>query len=208
MDTTGPRHQHTRALPFLRYKEFPQLLELCASSSLRLNLTTNGTWYRKGPVEWAYLILPVASDIKISWNGATAKTNEAIMTSRGGESNWSNRFPKLQQFLDVRETMPDCKATVTLQVTFMEDNFREFPELVSIAARLGVDRVKGHQLWVTYEELAGQDMRRSADSRRRWNAIVDECRKVWRMPRESLARECRVPSAECRKVWRMPVSAT
>eukprot|EP00041_Stephanoeca_diplocostata_P039527 m.1634234 g.1634234 ORF g.1634234 m.1634234 type:complete len:2281 (-) comp25413_c0_seq5:6626-13468(-) len=160
----------------LMYKEFPDILNLCEEHNLKLNLTTNGTWYRKGPVAWGELILPVASDIKISWNGATAETNEKVMT--GVEGKWSNRFPKLKEFLDVRETMPDCKATVTLQVTFMEQNAHEFPALVKMAAELGVDRVKGHQLWVTYAELADQNMRRSPASRRRWNAIVDECRRV------------------------------
>ena len=63
----------------LLWSHFEQLLDLCAELGLRLNLTTNGTFPRLGAQAWAERILPVASDIKISWNGATKATQERIM---------------------------------------------------------------------------------------------------------------------------------
>ena len=42
----------------------------------------------------------------------------------------------------------------------------------SLAASLGVDRVKGHHLWAHFSEIKEEDMRRNGDAVRRWNDIV------------------------------------
>jgi hypothetical protein len=47
-----------------------------------MNLTTNGTFPRtteKTVTEWAKLIVPITTDVKISWNGATAETSQKVM---------------------------------------------------------------------------------------------------------------------------------
>jgi hypothetical protein len=45
-----------------------------------MNLTTNGTFPKTESVtEWAKLIVPNTTDVKISWNGATAETSQKIM---------------------------------------------------------------------------------------------------------------------------------
>jgi len=43
---------------------------------------------------------------------------------------------------------------------------------------MGVDRVKGHHLWVTWQELEKESLRRSNDSRLRWNRIVREVHSI------------------------------
>ncbi len=55
------------------------LVELCAALGIALNLTTNGTFPGRGAAAWGARLVPVASDVKVSWNGATAATAEAIM---------------------------------------------------------------------------------------------------------------------------------
>jgi MoaA/NifB/PqqE/SkfB family radical SAM enzyme len=42
---------------------------------------------------------------------------------------------------------------VTLQLTFMQNNMHELADIVKLAASVGVDRVKGHQLWAHFEEI-------------------------------------------------------
>ena len=77
------------------------------------------------------------------------------------------------------------RCRVTFQLTFMETNFQEIPDIVKLAAEMGVDRVKGHHLWVHFDKLAGQSMRRNRDAINRWNDIVDaahEAADLHRLP--------------------------
>ena len=67
----------------LLYRNFDLILDLCEELDLKINLTTNGTFpspeKEKNVEYWAKRITPIGSDVKISWNGATAKTQEQIM---------------------------------------------------------------------------------------------------------------------------------
>ena len=58
----------------LLYERFEDILKLCDRYGVRLNLTTNGTFPRLGAEAWARKIVPVTSDVKVSWNGATKAT--------------------------------------------------------------------------------------------------------------------------------------
>ncbi|MEZ4462643.1 MAG: glycosyltransferase [bacterium] len=58
----------------LLYEHFEGILALCEQYGVKLNLTTNGTFPRLGAEAWAHQIVPVTSDVKISWNGATKAT--------------------------------------------------------------------------------------------------------------------------------------
>ena len=63
----------------LLYRDFQKLLRLLKNSDLKLNLTTNGIFQGLDVKRWAQIILEVASDVKISINGATKETAEQIM---------------------------------------------------------------------------------------------------------------------------------
>lgn len=161
----------------LLYEHFLGILDICRENKIMLNLTTNGTWPKYGPGRWAELICPVTRDVKISWNGISRQTQEQIMKG----SSLEKRLRDLRKFISIRDKIAMSggkRCDVTLQATFMELNIEELPELVRLAAELGVDRVKGHQLWVHFSEIIGQDMRRSEDSIRRWNSIVVECERA------------------------------
>lgn len=155
----------------LMYKNFGEIINLCHEFGLKLNLTTNGSFVIKGAKKWAELLVPVLSDIKISWNGATKKTHEEIM--RGAK--WEEVTENLITFLDVRDkylknTGRTC--SVTLQLTFLETNLPELYDLAKMAIELGVDRIKGHHLWAHFEEIKDLSMRRNSDSIERWNNEV------------------------------------
>jgi len=155
----------------LLYEDFEAILDVCREHNVLLNLTTNGTFPRHGARGWAERIVPLASDVKISWNGATRETHERIMVG----SNWNHALSNLREFIAVRDEHArggGHRCRVTLQLTFLEDNVAELPAIVELAASMGVDRVKGHHLWAHFDEIADQSMRRDAAAIRRWNSAV------------------------------------
>ncbi|MHA1848178.1 MAG: radical SAM protein, partial [Promethearchaeota archaeon] len=161
----------------LLYPKFNEIISLVKKYSLKLNLTTNGTFPGMTATEWGRLILPVASDVKISINGATRNVSESIMQGL----NFNRQIRNIQEFISVRDEIREMginDPTVTFQVTYMESNLAELPELLKLAIKMGADRLKGHHLWVTHPELAGESLRRDADSIRRWNETVDILNKI------------------------------
>ncbi|MGA8164651.1 MAG: radical SAM protein [Waddliaceae bacterium] len=155
----------------LLYRHFEEIIALCHEFHVKMNLTTNGTFPKYGAVEWAKKIVPIGSDVKISWNGATKKTSELIMIG----SNFEKRLQNVQDFIRIRDEIAHSGGNfcrVTFQLTFLETGLEELPDVVRLAAKLGVDRVKGHHLWVFTEEMKQENMRRGKDSIRRWNRIA------------------------------------
>lgn len=155
----------------LLYEHFDDILTLCAKHQIKLNLTTNGTFPKHGARAWASRIVPVSSDVKISWNGANKETYESIML-RG---IWHDALQNLREFIAVRNEISDAGGNhcrITLQVTFMESNVEELVDIVRLGIKLGVDRIKGHHLWAHFPEIETLSMRRNTDSIRRWNVAV------------------------------------
>jgi len=169
----------------LLYKDFEAILDLCREHDVQLNLTTNGTFPRLGARAWAEKVVPVTSDVKISWNGASASTQERIMLG----ARWEAVLENARAFIEVRDAHAAAggnRCRVTFQLTFLETNVHELADVVRLAARLGVDRVKGHHLWAHFEAIEGLSMRRSPEAIARWNAAVRDARRA--------AEECRLPS--------------
>jgi len=168
----------------LLYRYFEEILKLCHEYGVKLNLTTNGTFPKYGATEWAKRIVPVGSDVKISWNGATKRTSELIMIG----SNFEQRLQNVKDFIVVRdqavqEGQDYCR--LTFQLTFIELGLQEIPDIIRLAASIGVDRVKGHHLWVFTPEMENESLRRSPDSIGRWNEIVQkslEAVEKYRLP--------------------------
>ena len=161
----------------LLYEHFEDVLALCAQHGVRLNLTTNGTFPRRGAKAWAERIVPVASDVKISWNGATKATQEAIMLG----SSWEKVLANVRAFVAVRDAHAaggGNRCRVTFQLTFLEANVAELADVVRLAVDLGIDRVKGHHLWAHFDEIEGQSMRRDPEAVRRWNDAVRAAREA------------------------------
>lgn len=161
----------------LLYEPFEEVVRVCSDFGVRLNLTTNGTWPHRGPTRWAELLCPVTSDVKVSWNGVSPAIQELLMQG----SPLERRTEDLQSFLRARDRVfltNGNRCRVTLQCTFMESNLDELPSIVRFAADLGVDRVKGHHLWVHFDQVANESLRRSRDSRCRWNQTVQLCNQV------------------------------
>jgi glycosyltransferase involved in cell wall biosynthesis/MoaA/NifB/PqqE/SkfB family radical SAM enzyme len=161
----------------LLYEHFTDILDLCHRHGVTLNLTTNGTFPRLGAEAWAELIVPVTSDIKISWNGAKKDTHERIMLG----SRWEVALNNLRSFIAVRDRHAAAggnRCRVTMQLTYLESNVNEIAGIVAMAAELGVDRVKGHHLWAHFSEIESQSMRRNPAAIARWNTAVEQAHNV------------------------------
>lgn len=161
----------------LLYKNFEDIIQICHDHNLKLNLTTNGTFPRKGAEVWSNLLVPVTSDVKFSWNGATKETQEAIMLG----TNWEKVLNNIRTFIRIRDEHAAAggnRCRVTFQLTFLESNVNELADIVKLGIELGVDRIKGHHLWAHFNEIKDLSMRRSADSIERWNQAVHKAYKV------------------------------
>ncbi|MBK1672991.1 radical SAM protein [Ectothiorhodospira shaposhnikovii] len=161
----------------LLYEHFEDMIELCHRYNVKLNLTTNGTFPRLGAAAWAERIVPVTTDVKISWNGASPATQEAIMLG----SRWEKMLDHVRDFISVRDAHAAAggnRCRVTFQLTFLESNVDELADMIRLAVRLGVDRVKGHHLWTHFREIQGQSMRRNPSAIERWNRAVVAARQA------------------------------
>lgn len=155
----------------LIYPHFEKLLELCWKHGFQLNLTTNGSFPRKSVEEWAEQIAPITSDVKFSWNGATAETYEKVMAGL----RFQNSVDNLKRFIAVRDRTAEnggnyCR--VTLQLTFLTNAMHELPGIIQLAARLGADRVKGHHLWVHWDDVRHLGYKHNLETRKEWNRLV------------------------------------
>lgn len=155
----------------LLYRQMDDVFTLAAELGLKVNLTTNGTFPKKSVEDWAAIIVPVTSDVKISWNGATKQTAESVMKGL----KFEQAFENARRFIKVRdehfqETGSYCR--VTFQLTFMQSNMHELPEIIRLAAELGVDRVKGHHLWAHFKVIEALSFKTCPEAIERWNGIV------------------------------------
>lgn len=125
----------------LLYPYFKNLLDLCRELSLKVNLTTNGTFPLGGVSFWARPLLLHCSDIKISMMGLSASVNEHLMRGINQKEYLQNikelvkeRKKLLQEHIDV--------STISLQVTVCRLNWRELPAILDFAEEIGINRIK------------------------------------------------------------------
>lgn len=153
------------------------LVDRCCVTGLALNVTTNGTWPGRGPARWAARLLPVVSDLKVSWNGSTPATAAAIMAG----IDLSRAIEWLRVVVAHRDRIAawtDQRASISFQVTAQEGNVSELGDVVRLAAALGVDRVKVNHLQVRFPSLAQLSLRRSRVAISRWNHAVAQMKAV------------------------------
>lgn len=90
-------------------------------------------------------------------------------------TRWEKVLQNLKDFVAVRDQHAReggnwCR--VTLQLTFLETNIHELPDIVCLAVEHGVDRIKGHHLWAHFGEIEDLSMRRDPEAIKRWNEAV------------------------------------
>lgn len=157
----------------LLYRGVEGIFNLSERYNIKINLTTNGTFPKHSVKQWAKIIIPNTVDVKISWNGATAKTAEGIMT----RIDYNRVLKNVQQFITERNKIYSkygwyCR--ITFQLTFMQNNMHELASIIELAANLGVDRVKGHHLWAHFKDIETLSMKANRKSILLWNKYVEE----------------------------------
>lgn len=157
----------------LMYKGIEGIFELSKKHNIKINLTTNGTFPRLTVEQWAKLIIPNTTDIKISWNGATKETAEKIMLGLNFEQVLEN-VKELVFHRDEYFAKTGYTCRITFQLTFMQNNMHELADIIKLAAELGIDRVKGHQLWAHFDEIKNLSMKANGTSTVRWNEYVQQ----------------------------------
>ena len=159
----------------LLYPHFERMLEVIRECNVKLNLTTNGTFPLKGVDRWSELILPVASDVKISMNGSKAEIAEHIMVGLDFEKQIDNA----RRFITHRDEYREqgFHPTVTMQPTFMRSNLEDLPAMLEAAIDLGFDRFKGHHVWITNDAMKSETLR-TPEYIEKWNDTVDELYRI------------------------------
>lgn len=157
----------------LLYKEFDKIFALSEQKNIKINLTTNGTFPKKTVEQWAKLIVPNTTDVKISWNGATEETAKKVMIGIDFKKSIEN-VKEFVKYRDEHFVKTGYFCRVTFQLTFMQNNMHELADIVKLAATLGVDRVKGHQLWTHFEEIKDLSMKANQESVKQWNKYVEQ----------------------------------
>jgi MoaA/NifB/PqqE/SkfB family radical SAM enzyme len=153
------------------------LLEACEAQRLRLNLTTGGAWPGRGARAWGERLYPLASDVKVSWNGATPATAERLMAGL----DFAAAVEGVRQVAAARDgaaARSGVRGRLSFQVTAQVGNVDELPGMVRLAAELGVDRVKVNQLQVRAPHLEARALTRTAAGLARWNGAAAEARAV------------------------------
>jgi len=161
----------------LLYPYFQIFIDEISQSNLKLNLTTNGTFPKLGADAWGKKLLPITSDTKISINGISPNINEKVMVNTNTEEVLNN----IKIYLKIRDSFQNQPKPplVTLQVTFMKNNLEGIREVIEFAIKHKVNRVKGHHLWVNWQELASENMRHP-DNIGIWNQFINSiasCRR-------------------------------
>lgn len=167
----------------LMYKGIERIFELSQKHNIRINLTTNGTFPRLSMKEWSALIIPNTSDIKISWNGATKETTETVMLGVNFNKVTEN-ITELVRYRDQHFDKTGYYCRISFQLTFMQNNMHELSDIVKLAAKLGIDRVKGHHLWAHFKEIEGLSMKASAYSVQQWNKYIQDAYRAQEMYRK------------------------
>ena len=153
----------------LLYKYFDTFIDKLSTSSAKLNLTTNGTFPNLGVKQWAEKLLPILSDIKISINSIDAKVNESIMIN----DDTKKKLEDIKTFVNLRDTLYS-NVSITLQVTFLKSNLNDLESIIKFAIENNINRVKGHQLWITYDEIKDESLQNNTKKIFEWNSFIEQ----------------------------------
>ncbi|MBL7785972.1 MAG: radical SAM protein [Chitinophagales bacterium] len=170
----------------LIYKHFALFVELCYKYGIRMNLTTNGTFPKtteKTVTEWAKLIVPITTDIKISWNGASSIIAQEVMLGIDFEQTIIN-VKELVLIRNEHYKVTGHYCRITFQLTFMQNNMHELSDIIKLAAQLDIDRVKGHQLWTHFNEIRHLSFRQNTESIAIWNNFVRQAHETAELHRK------------------------
>jgi len=139
--------------PFMTPK-LSAFVELAEESGAQLQMNSNATLIKDGPL--LRRILQNASVIKFSIDGATREVYESIR----GESDWDRVMANIRMVVAVRDALPAARrARLALAMVLMRRNVHQLPDMVDLAAELGVERLEVAYLTAFTPAMEGESLR-------------------------------------------------
>ena len=167
---TNPQSALTEVIPStmgepLLYSQFENLVALCESHKIPLNITTNGTfpgvWGTEDGLE---RLVRVSRDIKVSCMGFSADVFQEMMPGISFEQ-WKGNVLRLlkarERLICARNSREQfsCErlATISLQVTLHRKNLHQAEDILHWAESIGIHRIKWNP--VVFLSAAAADFR-------------------------------------------------
>ena len=150
--------------------DLPEMLELAARAGIGCNVMTNGTLLTAELAE--FLIRKARLDIlTFSIDGATAETCERLRRGL--------RFDQLLEgvaaAVEAKRKHGATRPVIQANAVAMRDNIEEFPDLIRLAARAGIEDLNVHYLTVEGEVGLENSLFGVAELQRN---VFDECKRV------------------------------
>jgi radical SAM protein with 4Fe4S-binding SPASM domain len=122
---------------------FGYFCQKCKEYGVLLDITSNGTLLTQEKIAE---IMPCLLDIKISFDGFKKETFETI---RKG-ANYELIVDNIKNLVRIRNVF-SSSATITLQTTLFNFNYKELSDIINFAKEIGVDKVKAYPVF-SYSE--------------------------------------------------------
>lgn len=182
---------------------FDYLCEKCKEYGVLLDITSNGTLLSE---ERIIEILPCLLDIKISFDGFKKDTFESIRKGADYETVIKN----IKTFIHYRDIF-SSSATITLQMTLFDFNYKELSDIIKFAKEIGVNKVKAYPAFSYSEEIDKVSLMNSLDLFSEYRSYCIDLAKRIGMPLSIaeppaeknddteylIHQKCRLPWAEC-----------
>ncbi|MBI5589709.1 MAG: SPASM domain-containing protein [Deltaproteobacteria bacterium] len=125
---------------------------MLGSYGAKMDLITNGMLLTKHILPF---LIPVLRRIQFSFDGATPLTFESIRLG----ANYQKVIHNIKLFTMTCELLPlKLRPEITLSFTIMGSNIQELPEIVSLAAYLGIQVVNGAFIQIFYDHLCNESV--------------------------------------------------
>lgn len=143
------------------YKHFREAVEYLSDFQVKQYFVTNGMLLDR----WIDLIIKHISIVAVSVDGAKPETSNMIR--KGGD--WNKTMSNVRKLIEAKNAANNPRPWINFVMTAMRRNLHELPDLVRVAAALGVMEVKVVHLTAFTAEIAKDSL---------WNC-QDEVRQVF-----------------------------
>jgi radical SAM protein with 4Fe4S-binding SPASM domain len=119
----------------MMHPRFFDMIELAVGRGIKVSTNTNATFLNEDRAERC--VSSGLADIHISIDGATAATYERIRV----RARFDQVIANVERLVAARRRLDSTSPRIRMVVVAMRENLREFPDLVRLAHRLGIDTV-------------------------------------------------------------------
>lgn len=86
-------------------------------------------------------------------------------------TNTRDVLAKIERLCSMRDKFFP-RVSITLQMTFMKSNIDSIKPIIEYAIKHKINRIKGHQLWITHKELENEAIYKDKEFIELWNELV------------------------------------